>query len=315
MKLLDKKYLLLYLKIFLEKVFMKSILYLFLALFFCEPALQAKNIQFPTPYLCGRYFADYCDFQLDETHNFDPIAVRHGDKIYVKADHLSFFFSKLHPSIQSKYILITHNCDYSVPGSFASYLDDDKLMGWLGENFVASHPKGGCLPIGLFNSHLMHNHTIEALDKAILEAPHTEKNIMLYMNFMVRGWGEIRYKERLPVEERFKNESYCVMSSPTKEFHDYLNDIAHSKFVLSPAGNGIDCYRTWECILLGAIPIMKRSPIDYIYDDLPVLIIDEWAEIHYDFLSQKYEEIKSKTYNLEKAYLNYWLAVIDAYQS
>jgi hypothetical protein len=30
---------------------------------------------------------------------------------------------------------------------------------------------------------------------------------------------------------------------------------------------------------MGCIPIVKRSPIDYLYADLPVAIVDEWSEI------------------------------------
>jgi hypothetical protein len=49
--------------------------------------------------------------------------------------------------------------------------------------------------------------------------------------------------------------------------------------VISPHGNALDCYRTWEALLMGCIPIVKRSPIDYLYADLPVAIVDEWSQI------------------------------------
>jgi hypothetical protein len=42
-------------------------------------------------------------------------------------------------------------------------------------------------------------------------------------------------------------------------------------FVLSPFGNGYDCHRTWEALLLGCIPIMKKSRIDSLFKYLPVL--------------------------------------------
>ena len=54
---------------------------------------------------------------------------------------------------------------------------------------------------------------------------------------------------------------------------------ARYAFVISPHGNGLDCYRTWEALLMGCIPIVKRSPIDYLYADLSVAIVDEWSEI------------------------------------
>ena len=50
-------------------------------------------------------------------------------------------------------------------------------------------------------------------------------------------------------------------------------------FVVSPHGNGLDCHRTWESLVLGNIPIVKRSSIDPLYEGLPVVIVDDWREI------------------------------------
>lgn len=50
-------------------------------------------------------------------------------------------------------------------------------------------------------------------------------------------------------------------------------------FVLSLAGNGRDCHRTWEALYLGSIVITKRSPIDPLFAGLPVLAIDGCAEL------------------------------------
>ena len=55
-------------------------------------------------------------------------------------------------------------------------------------------------------------------------------------------------------------------------------------FVLSPHGNGLDCHRTWEALCLGCIPIVKTSAIDYLYEDLPVLIVKEWFDITKEIL-------------------------------
>jgi len=50
-------------------------------------------------------------------------------------------------------------------------------------------------------------------------------------------------------------------------------------FVISPHGNGLDCHRTWESLVLGNIPIVKRSSLDPLYEGLPVVIIDDWREV------------------------------------
>ena len=55
------------------------------------------------------------------------------------------------------------------------------------------------------------------------------------------------------------------------------------KFAFSPPGNGIDCHQTWEMLLLSAIPIMQRTIIDLVFEELQatgtVLIVDDWKEV------------------------------------
>lgn len=49
--------------------------------------------------------------------------------------------------------------------------------------------------------------------------------------------------------------------------------------VISPHGRGLDCYRTWEALFMGCIVAVKRSPLDGLYEGLPVVILDDWREI------------------------------------
>ncbi len=66
---------------------------------------------------------------------------------------------------------------------------------------------------------------------------------------------------------------------------------------------------------MGAIPIVKESSLDPMYEDLPVLIVKNWNEITEEFLEQKYEEISSKTaYKIEKIYFAYWENIINSYK-
>ena len=38
----------------------------------------------------------------------------------------------------------------------------------------------------------------------------------------------------------------------------WLRKQAEYKFVISPRGNSIDCHQTWEMILIGVVPVMRR---------------------------------------------------------
>lgn len=81
--------------------------------------------------------------------------------------------------------------------------------------------------------------------------------------------------------------------------------MAASKFVFSPRGNGIDCHRTCEALYLGAIPIVKTSFLDLIYEGLPVLIVQNWDEVDEDFLKKAYHNVKSQRANLERLDASY----------
>jgi hypothetical protein len=54
---------------------------------------------------------------------------------------------------------------------------------------------------------------------------------------------------------------------------------ADSPFVVSATGNGLDCHRTWEALMLGSIVITRTSPLDPLFDGLPVAIVQDWAEV------------------------------------
>ena len=90
------------------------------------------------------------------------------------------------------------------------------------------------------------------------------------------------------------------------------------KFILSPPGAGLDCHRTWEAILCGVIPIVKSSTIDALFDQLPVVIVENWDVITQQFLEKCYQEIHKKRcdneYNLEKLNLEYWTHNIETLQ-
>lgn len=77
------------------------------------------------------------------------------------------------------------------------------------------------------------------------------------------------------------------------------------KFIISPHGNGLDCHRTYESIILGSVPIVKSSTLDGLYEGMPVLIINDWKDLTKEVL-EKY----IYTGDLEKLKLNYWISLI-----
>jgi len=262
------------------------------------------------PYVSGDTFRASCNFIVDKTNRLlDPDEVKDGDTIFVvnRKPFLDFFFKNVHPQINTNYILVTHNHDKSDFESYVKYLDDDKIVAWFGVNLTINHQKAFPIPIGLANKYWKHGNT-NIIEQAIRNLPE-QKNILLYMNIVVNTNKDIRQ----PVYDTFANKNFCHKANG-RTFKDYINDLARSKFVISPPGNGIDCHRTWEALFLDAIPIIASTKLDRLFEDLPVIIIDNWTKITEKFLQNKYEEIMSKKYNLEKIFADYWFKKIDKFK-
>lgn len=279
--------------------------------------LNPAHRQSSYPYISGDAFREICDFIIDETKiPFNPRAVQDGDTIFLNGDHLDYFFTTIHPKIQTHYILITHNSDYDIPGKFATYLDDETLAGWFGQNVVLAHPKIHPLPIGLANMYWKHgNPAIITRALNTFGDKHHRKSL-LYLNF------SITHPNRWQVYNLFLKKPFCtVYELKNKVEHagldpyKHLKHLAHHKFVLSPRGNGLDAHRTWEALLMGAIPIVERSASDSMYDDLPVLIVDNWHDVTKNLLYESYEIFLDKTYNAKKLYAPYWIEKIYALQA
>ena len=82
----------------------------------------------------------------------------------------------------------------------------------------------------------------------------------------------------------------CIPRPPPHTHHTHLLPLSSTQaasfgrynnysFGLSPRGNGIDSYRTWEMLASGMIPIVLTSSIDRLYAGLPVLILHAWTEL------------------------------------
>ena len=69
----------------------------------------------------------------------------------------------------------------------------------------------------------------------------------------------------------------------------------------------MDCHRTWEALCLGCIVIVEKSNIDSLYDDLPVLIVNNFDEINKELLENTIINFKNKIFNYSKLLLSYYL--------
>ena len=79
------------------------------------------------------------------------------------------------------------------------------------------------------------------------------------------------------------------------------------RFVISPPGNGLDSYRTWEALYLGRVPVVRSGPFDDLYAELPVVATKDWAEVCPTFLEERWREMQRTKFSLEKLWIYYWV--------
>jgi hypothetical protein len=188
-------------------------------------------------------------------------------------------FMQILPFIENEFILVSHNSDGNVTEKYLPLVQDPKLVFWHAQNVLFNHPKLGSLPIGIANS--MWPHGNQEIISDVIAKNHT-KTHSVFFNFSVHT----NPSERIPCYEALKDR---LVWQPTVGFQEYLETMATYKYAICPPGNGIDCHRIWECIYLGVIPILLRSPFsEKLNARFPCIRLDTWNNLEVNILLEKY---------------------------
>ncbi len=282
---------------------------------------------------------------------FDPSDVKAGDIIFVRK--VDKFMKTMHNKITVPYIMVSHG-DFrdTTLNEQLRYLNDEKVIAWFSAHPPQqSHPKYFPLPLGVNQTGKIKERCLdqEKTNNLFRKLRNSSKRKLATGFFAVSG-----LHERKDMKSFCKNRPYCSIAQKKLPFKEYLKGMASSVFTFSPRGLGPDCYRTWEALLVGTIPIVKRgqhdistygkqrlvaffngddisklekahlkdpfskdssyarvssatpTQLDKLYENLPVLVIDDWDQITEAFLKRKYKEITSKKYDLSILYTDYW---------
>jgi hypothetical protein len=259
---------------------------------------------------------------INQLINYDFTKLIDGISIYVCNYALSHFI-EIFDQIKCKIILVSGDSDCLVPyeifknhESFLSFIESEKIIHWYTQNCVIDHPKISKIPIG------MDYHTINEKDsdwgkkispimqEKILEniksnsLPFYQRKIKCYANF------------HFSMETKYGFDRKDALQNINKDlvFYEYEKIDSESTwkkqciyaFIIMPFENGLDSYKIWEALILGCIPIMKRSGLYELFNDLPVLIVENWTDINNELLINTVNNFKDKVFNYDKLLLSYW---------
>jgi hypothetical protein len=267
---------------------------------------------------------------------FDPelfAEVRDGDLVWMRLIALPQFLDEALPRINARFALVTGDEDWAIPTGFArsaELLADPRLICWFTQNFdgTDSSTKLQPLPIGL-DFHTISNTrkwghwpATPAAQEAELEAlrraapPNAQRQLRVHADFHFNKhkhqvWGD----DRQAVQDALEGNPDVQFQTEKVPRTELWREKTRYAFVVSPHGNGLDCHRTWESLVLGNIVIVKRSSLDPLYEGLPVVIVDDWHAITADNLRRWHAEHSEAfgTPEVEERLTNaYWIARMRA---
>ena len=117
-------------------------------------------------------------------------------------------------------------------------------------------------------------------------------------------------EDRKSIFEILKATGLIEHSSFLKRSHLWRMKSEHA-FTISPHGNGLDCHRTWEDLSLGCIVIVKTSPLDSLYQNLPVVIVRDWDDITRSNILEWSHTHRHGLRSVEKLTNSYWTDQIE----
>lgn len=258
-------------------------------------------------------------------------------------------FSAHFSNINVPFILVSAESDYSVPyadeySKCESLLENPNLIKWFSVNVSLKHPKLIPIPIGIPKSipfickngvtnidymGWYSNQDIENSKAIIYQAMNYSTD--LSKNFL-NDKPEFLYT-RMTLENsdkslhKFKGIRRKIITDLEKKgfviqydlipFKQYYTELSKYKMCLSPPGAGLDCYRTWECMYLGVVPIVLRTEgMESLFENLPVILLslEELENLTINKLYEEYiniiKKISTNKIQWEKLHLSYWIDLV-----
>jgi hypothetical protein len=263
--------------------------------------------------LCDIYIGNEEDFaynpviqsQKDKCLHMYSIPENYNNpsKVYVYTNCVKDFFINHIHKFNNRFVLVSHNSDWNVDETYREIAEHPMIVHWFTQNLNIRHPKISMIPIGVANTRW--NHGKRELFQNLPKIEFTKKENLVYFEFTVGTNYTKRENCRSILSKNFQFGNR--LSSP-----EYLNKIANSKFVISPEGNGIDCHRIWESLLVGSVPVVSRSIFtEELEKDFPMLIVDDWEQVTAEFLQNNIYKFASRVWPIEKLDFEYYKNIIE----
>jgi len=161
--------------------------------------------------------------------------------LFVSVDFFERFRLDCLPVLSNRIVLITgrwHLPALTNRTEVLKILDNPNIFHWFAQNPILTHDKYTSIPYGVMHDNLP---SFVAAVKASLYSTKKEKNTLLL---------NLHLSLTHPSRSALIDPSGLRVSPK-----DYYDQISDAKYVVSPIGDRPDCYRHWESIGVGAVPV------------------------------------------------------------
>lgn len=300
-------------------------------------SLHGRDRRPSFPFISGDGFRSLCKHRCEEKGClFSPKDVRRGDCIFIATTNLDtrggtmkyiLDFANIVDKIEENFVVITHNGDLSSPdgddwhrndASFYSkhhshLLSNPKLLRWFASNcnwkdYPAAKPqKVVCIPLGIENRYNVVGKSPKDYFTTMKQRSYVVSTKRLLVSFTADAFKPAR------------KAALVALTAPwitKKVFSDrklWIQTVQDHVFVACPVGHGWDTHRVWEVLLAGTFPVVETTPLDSMYEHLPVLIVQKWSDVNEELLDRSRAEFMARNdFQKEKMFFAFWKNLILA---
>jgi hypothetical protein len=237
---------------------------------------------------------------LDDRYEIIPYDANlaEGDRVFLKFPDVRTKFLKSPPA--KKVTLVIHNSDETF---------DDATMElvkpYASEVYAVNCSAKGAkqIPLGFRDDQYAYHKTL--YDVLNDSSKPSEKSVLCLVNFNLGTNGG----ERAVARDNFKGKSWVSMSENYMNLNtgkslehsdpeiqkmrvEYYTELKRTKFVICPPGTGKDTHRVYETLFFGAVPVIKTSFLDPLYERLGgCWIVKDWAEVTEEACNERWKNV------------------------
>jgi hypothetical protein len=256
--------------------------------------------------------------------------IKDGDLVWVRFSWLKSFVKQVLPLVKANFILVTADCPLGAPlpimGEALEILEYSNVLHWFAQDCNGPGFLGRMspLPLGIdfhttseqpmwgedVSSPQEQEETLKAICRKF--RPARERIRKVYIDFAWQPANRYLPGKRQNVLAKVLTNPYVFFQSRPLPRKDLWSKWGEYAFVLSPLGDGLDCHRTWEALACGNIVLVQSSPLDCLFDGLPVIPIKDWSQVTEQNLNAWLDRYQGCDIDEPKLGSDYWVAKMRA---